>query len=634
MSKLTQESKVASQEKKSYPVYFYLIALAIPVVFFVLLEFSLRVADYGEVTPYWEPLSPDFPDYLVLNSEISKKYFNNLNNGPTPWPDPFLKVKTDRTFRIFVLGESSAAGYPYDLNATFSQEIERRLTLLYPGWNIEVVNTGMSAISSYTLLDLTDPIIEQKPDAILIYTGHNEYYGALGVGSSVSIGNMRWIVKWTLKLEQYRTVQLVRSFLGWLMSVGADEMEAKTGTLMEQMVKEQSIPFRSSLYETGLSQFRGNMSDILSKFRDAGIPVILSRLVSNLKDQPPFISEQVDSLPAANDVFLQAQKTLLTDSVKAKSEFMRARELDLLRFRASEDFNTIISDLGREYNCTVVQADSLFAAKSQYGIVGNSMMVDHLHPIASGYRLLGEEFTRILLAQKLVPPVEPKSFSQFELNQLADRAFPLTNLDSLIAYYKIKKLRMSWPFVKKSPDSGLRLDPENKNDPADVLAVKVVNGQLGWEEAHVELAKIYERFPDGKEKAIKQWRVLWALFRFNDSPVRMIAQLLINRGDFNEAYPYLLRLKEMTNDAFSNKWIAIIVLAKGNAPQSIPFFEQAYEKEPNDTQMLYNYAGALMIQKNNLKALEIIEACLKIDPNFPDAESVKSQILASLKVGK
>jgi len=634
MSKVPPVSKENSEEKKSYPFYFNLIALAIPIVFFIILEFSLRIANYGEVVPYWEPLSPDFQEYLVLNDEISKKYFNNLANGPTPWPDPFLKEKTDKTFRIFVLGESSAAGYPYDLNATFSQEIERRLTLLYPGWNIEVVNTGMSAISSYTLLDLTDPIIEQKPDAILIYTGHNEYYGALGVGSSISIGNMRWIVKWTLKLEQYRTVQLVRNFLAWIMSVGVDEMEAKTGTLMEQMVKEQSIPFHSPLYETGINQFRGNMTDILSKFKEAGIPVVLSRLVSNLKDMPPFISEKVDSLPAANDVFLQAGKTLLTDSVKAKTEFIRARELDLLRFRASEDVNDIISELGQEFGYPVVQADSLFASKSQYGIVGNSLMVDHLHPIASGYRLLGEEFTRILLEKKLVPPVTPRAFSQAEFNNLADRAYPLSNLDSLIAYYKIKKLKMSWPFVKKSPDSGLRMDPENPKDPADVLATKVVNNQLGWEEAHVQLAKIYEGFPDGKEQAIKQWRVLWSLFRFNDSPVRMISQLLINRGDFSEAYPYLVRLHEMTNDAFSNKWLGIILLAKGDARQSIPYFEQSYVKEPADTQMLYNYAGALMIQRNNLKALEIIEACLKIDPNFPDAESVKSQVLASLKTGK
>ena len=28
----------------------------------------------------------------------------------------------------------------------------------------------------------------QEPDAVLIYAGHNEYYGALGVGSTESLG--------------------------------------------------------------------------------------------------------------------------------------------------------------------------------------------------------------------------------------------------------------------------------------------------------------------------------------------------------------------------------------------------------------------------------------------------------------
>ena len=46
----------------------------------------------------------------------------------------------------------------------------------------------MSAVSSYTLLDFSDEIVDYQPDAILIYAGHNEYLGILGVGSVLAGG--------------------------------------------------------------------------------------------------------------------------------------------------------------------------------------------------------------------------------------------------------------------------------------------------------------------------------------------------------------------------------------------------------------------------------------------------------------
>ena len=49
-----------------------------------------------------------------------------------------------------------------------------------------------------------DEVIEHNPDLLLIYAGHNEYYGALGVGSTESIGNARWLVKTYLNLCDFK----------------------------------------------------------------------------------------------------------------------------------------------------------------------------------------------------------------------------------------------------------------------------------------------------------------------------------------------------------------------------------------------------------------------------------------------
>ncbi len=611
--------------KKTYPVYFYVLALFIPVLFFAGLELSLRLAGYGKPLPMWEPLSPDFPHYRILNDSIATRYFPDLTTAPSPWPDAFLKDKADSTFRVFVLGESSAAGYPYDLSSAFSQEIERRLEILYPGWKIEVVNLSMSAISSFVLLDLTEGMLEQKPDLVLIYTGHNEYYGALGVGSSISIGNNRWLTKTVLRLETYRTVRLIRGVLAWVASLGSGG-EEKNGTLMEQMVKEQLIPLHSPLYQAGIDQFQGNMEDILDQCKAAGVPVILSTLVSNLGSQPPFISEPVDSLPAAGQIFSQADSIRKANPELAKSLYIRAKELDLLRFRAPEAINRVILELGTTYSLPVVRADSVFGKASVDGIVGQDLMTDHLHPTAAGYRLLGKEFLEEMIRNALVPAGGARNLSEAELDHLADLAVPTTRLDSLMAYYKIKKLKMSWPFVKTSPKDGLLVEPENRKDPADVYAANVVNGRKGWENAHVELAEIYQRNPQTQDLAIREWKSLIAFFPFNDSPVKALAQFLIRIGRVKEAVPYLYRLEKLNPDAFSSKWLGIVSLASGKPAEAVSWFEISYRRDPRDAQMLYNFSGALFMKGEIRKSYQIINECLTISPDFPDAASFREGI--------
>jgi lysophospholipase L1-like esterase len=124
---------------------------------------------------------------LFLNPDLPYKYFYNIEQAPSTLPDGFDKIKKENAFRVFVLGGSSTAGWPYVPNAAFSRHIKRRLELLYPKNTIEVINLGISAINSYSLRDFIPGIIKQQPDLVIIYAGHNEYYGALGVGSTSSL---------------------------------------------------------------------------------------------------------------------------------------------------------------------------------------------------------------------------------------------------------------------------------------------------------------------------------------------------------------------------------------------------------------------------------------------------------------
>jgi hypothetical protein len=157
----------------------------------------------------------------------------------------------------------------------FSRILWRRLQDIFPEKRIEVVNIAMSAINSYTLLDFTDEILEYKPDLIIIYAGHNEYYGALGVGSLESIGHSRSLIKIYMKTQHLRLFRLLRELINRVMSVfrkdDASNPEDLTATLMERIVSEQVIPLGSKLYELGKEQFRSNLEEILRKAGQANV---------------------------------------------------------------------------------------------------------------------------------------------------------------------------------------------------------------------------------------------------------------------------------------------------------------------------------------------------------------------------
>ena len=64
---------------------------------------------------------------------------------------------------------------------------------------------GMAATNSYTVADVASDVIDQRPDAVIFYGGHNEYYGALGAGSTESLGSFPGLVRFYLRLQHLKT---------------------------------------------------------------------------------------------------------------------------------------------------------------------------------------------------------------------------------------------------------------------------------------------------------------------------------------------------------------------------------------------------------------------------------------------
>ena len=545
-----------TQKKKKTPFYFYIILIGLPILFFIMLELGLRLFGYGFNNEQWETAAEG---KLMLNQEIAKRYFYDITTIPMSNQDVFDVEKKPNAYRVFVLGESSAAGYPFSPLGSFSRYIRDRLELVYPNSIIEVVNLSLTAINSYTLRDLFPEVLEQKPDLILIYTGHNEYDGALGVGSMESLGTSRAIINLLLYLNKYRTVQLVRNTIQWMMGLFSGNAEMPRGTMMSRMAKDQYIGFDTETFNDGISQFEGNMRDILNMAKEKKVHVILSTLASNLKDQPPFISIKSEYFPRADNIYEQAKKELSNGNIKtADSLFRFAKDLDGLRFRAAEKINRVIISLSNEYKSPFVDADFGLSSISPDGIIGNNLMTDHLHPTLEGQMILGKLFFEKMEQSNYMPSFEKANLTDDEQDSITRANFHFTELDSIVADFRIKLLKNDWPFVSKKnklPNSAIL----NLANTADTLAAEVLDDKITWEEAHRKFAiyflerKNINSFLEEMDALISQYLVIVEYYDY-------VAKILIQIKDYKRAYKYLKSGYDIKSGAFKAKWLGTIDL--------------------------------------------------------------------------
>ena len=627
------KQKKPEEETKKNPKWFFLVPIIIPVIFFILLEISLRIFNYGFDNRQWVEATEN---KLMLNPEIARRYFYGVEGVPQSNQDLFDIIKKDNSFRVFVLGESSAAGYPFSPLGSFSRYLRDRLKLLYPSAKIEVINIGLTAINSFTLRDFFPGVLDQNPDLILIYTGHNEFYGALGIGSMESLGTSRDIVNLLLYLNQYKTVELLRNTIKEILEIFSDDGDRKGGTLMSRMAKDQYIGLNSDTYFNGISQFEGNMRDIIDMAKEKKAPLILSTIASNLKGQTPFVSMKSEKLPRADIIYIQAKKEFtLGNYLKADSLFRFAKDLDGLRFRAPEEINRVIKFLGKEFHFPVINTDSVFASVSTGRITGSNIMTDHLHPTLEGYQLLGKIFFDKMKEKNLLPDSEPVKLTDEEQDSITISNFNFTTLDSVLADFRIKLLKNDWPFVtgENLPDPQAGKIPTSTLLPLkniiDSLASQVLTDEIIWEVAHRRLAGYYlarrdiNSFIEEMDALISQYPVVVEYYDY-------VANALIPINNYEKAYKYLEMGYEIKPTAFTTKWLGTINLYKNKLDPAERYLKESLNYDSRDAQVWYNLAGVYVRKNDYGLALENVNKAISLKPKYPEAVNLQQQLQSAV----
>lgn len=614
-----------------------------PFVFLFLVEMALRAFGYGHDLRLFVK-DPQHDGYLVLNRYVSERYFSETENATIGNFEPFRAEKAAGTFRIFVLGESTTIGYPYFHNGSFHRWLHYRLMRTFPDQDFEIINLALTAVNSHTVYDMGREIADYAPDAVMIYVGHNEYYGALGVGSSSSLGRNISLVRLLVRLRHLRLVQLLGNFVSGIKKLVSGNTVDTRENLMKRMAAKQQIPFGSAEYKAGIAQFDRNLNDLCRTLEDRRIPVFISDLVSNEKDLKPFISASGDPALSARVQYGVAQKAYAkNDFNRAKKDFVRAKDLDLLRFRAPEAMNEIIQILPTRYsNVTLVVARETFEYHSPHGILGEEMLLEHVHPNLFGYALLSDAFYRVLVQKQGWKAEEGTELSLPQLRQ----QMPITTVDSLAGDYEVSILKEGWPF--NQPMLPAQKGPKT---PEEQLAGALVVKQITWPEAMNQLLIAYTE-QNQPADALRVAEALVLEYPFDPSFSEQAGKLSLDLRKNDLAITYLKRAFRLNaNPATAQKlfvtllkadepeealpYLRITAAANGNPPalaglirivERIIGLKKQYVQDTNNMQLNNELAAVYLEFANATAARKYVEKTLKLDPKNKAAFGMKSEI--------
>jgi tetratricopeptide (TPR) repeat protein len=611
--RIVKSPKELTKQKK---FFFTLILIILPFLFLLIFEIFLRVFGYGDnLNLFINHPDKEYKAYKIVNPFIGKKYFQKFEFTLPP-DDIFLKNKPDNCFRIFVIGSSSVVGFPYDYNLMFSRILHQRLKDAYPNKQIEVINTAITAVNSYTLLDYMNEIVKQKPDALLIYAGHNEFYGAFGVGSNETTSASRGLIFLHLKLMKCRLYQLMRNTIQSISIAftGNNSSTKNPMTLMARIVNKSDIIYNGKDYKTGINQFKANFSSILFKAENKGIPVFLSNLVCNVKDLKPFKSIKTADLSSAIEVYDSAVYFEQSGDFKmAKKYYYRAKDFDCVRFRASSEINVIIKELANKYKAHFVPTLSYFEKKSPNELIGNNLLTEHVHPNISGYFLIADAFFNEIVNSKIID--NQVSLFNMETSDYYKRNWGYTALDSLVGYHRITNLEYHWPFrdeTKEYIDYRLIYKP---NSFIDSLAFSVLTKKKTLADAHSMLAKMYYQNHD-YYNAYREYNALVEIDPYGPIYYRDAAKCLISINDLPLALKYYNKSLEYEDSFHAFFRAGEIYLIKNDLNKAISYFTNAYRlSEPTNRRnvltklyIAYRYAG------KEEYASKVLNEIHKIDP--------------------
>ncbi|MEP6834953.1 MAG: hypothetical protein ABJB74_16320 [Gemmatimonas sp.] len=598
--------------------WYAVIALSLPLLLFAAIEGAARLFWRDGALPLFITAPIGQGRWLKTNAMVAARWFPELKSPPSPNVEFLLAQKPRNGFRVIVLGESAAQGFPYPRSGSFAQLLHAALTDALPGREVEVVTIGIAATNSYAMLDVVDEVIKQHPDAVLYYGGHNEYVGALGAGSSIRLAASPSLTRFFVRLQHLRSVRMVNRIIAQRLAKRAaarsGPMDSASVGLMESITDGGEIALNSRVFDTGRRQYEENLTRIVDRLRDAKVPVYVASTPSNVRDQPPFAAAGNGPARAA---FAEATAALARgDSASAHTQFLEARDRDVIRFRAPTAFDSVVRRVAHAAGASQVHYVPIveaFAAHTAAGAPGTDLFLEHVHPNRLGTELIAASFWTALRAA----PPSGVVFDTTRVRSMAtyERASEFSAFDERIAYHRVQALAVRWPFVPVNQQGDYR-GRYVPTDRVDSLAFLVSAGVTPWELGKLNVARYYDARGDTAAAVAEYVGLARDQFMYAE-PQRLAGAALFRAGRLAEADSLLAKamLLEPTTEVALVR--ARIAGRQQNWPLALALLTDAARLEPNRADVMYQLSLAQSLVGDARAARATALQLARLHPQYP-----------------
>ena len=431
------------------------------VLLLVVLELALRALGVGADRPPHDPFAgfsrvvplferatrPDGTPVFVLSAARQRSATGRASVEPQR---EFLAEKPPGSFRVFVVGESSAAGVPYGPAYAFPSWLAQRLAAELPDVRVEVVNAAVSGYGSRRVLGAVREIAGYAPDLVIVYSGHNEFAERRFYAHLVDL-DPRLFRLWEL---------VVGSRLYALLSGGGTaapneeppRFDPNDVGLVGQMftaAKERAAgrtQLAANEAEYAAMLYRYNLEAMAREITGAGARPLFVTVAQDFAEWAPGASQHApglgaeeiarfdaaiaegDRLAAArqcdralpayaralavDDAFAAAHFALgtclrtLGRWDEARAAFRRASDLDAVPQGIPSQLNDIVRDVARQSGALLVDAEARFERESPHGLVGGALFADFVHPSIRGHELIAAAIDETLRAAAIPAPAD------------------------------------------------------------------------------------------------------------------------------------------------------------------------------------------------------------------------------------
>jgi lysophospholipase L1-like esterase len=385
----------------------------------------------------WAP--PGSEPSPLLAQEID---FSPVQPGPEPGTltfmpmgphNPSTRWTTTTTvapagLRIVTFGGSTTYGLPFTPFESFSGLLQRALVALGTGRPVEVVNAGVCSMGSAGVLQVVRAVLRSgSPDLLVVYSGNNEYLDraaiALAARETPPLG--RWIRGPLGRLHLFRWLDIQ------LRPRHAPPPVGPHPTMGEVLRRPISPEERQIVQE----RYRRNLTALAKAAREAGVPVLLSTVPTNLRDvcqacgdgQVGEVEEKalaaIEGAAAAGDagavkrlargaealaqdeegqVRLARAFLAVEDTVAARRHFEQAEQLSRFAIRGDDLLREVVREVARAEGTALCDAAHAFDTAAEWGIPGRDLFDDPCHPNLRGHLLLARTMLDCILAEDLL----------------------------------------------------------------------------------------------------------------------------------------------------------------------------------------------------------------------------------------